>query len=111
MQRAIGETDRRRAKQVEYNTLHNITPKGVTKRVKDMIDGVYDIQEERTNRKAAQQKARYEAMSEKQLTAHLKKLEKEMYECAKNLEFERAAEIRDELRKIKEKLFVDPAQA
>jgi excinuclease ABC subunit B len=105
MKAAIGETERRRAKQVEWNEKMGITPKGVEKRIKDMIDGVYDMDEERRTLKAAQTKARYESMPEKDLEKELKQLEKQMLDAAKNLEFERAAELRDRLYKLREQLF------
>jgi len=105
MKAAIGETERRRAKQLAYNEQMGITPKGVEKRIKDMIDGVYDIDEERKVLKAAQAKAKYEAMPEKDLEKELKLLEKQMLDAAKNLEFEKAAELRDRLYKLREQLF------
>ena len=105
MRRAISETERRRNKQVAYNETHGIVPRGVTKRVKDIIDGVYDAGMAHRELKAAQDQASYEAMSEKQLTRELKRLEKEMADYAKNLEFEKAAARRDELFRIKERLF------
>jgi excinuclease ABC subunit B len=101
IKKAIGETDRRRAKQVTYNAAHGITPKGVIKRIKDLIDGVYDA----TELQAAQDEARYEAMSEKQLAREIKALEKKMLQHAKNLEFEEAAKARDRLTEIKKKAF------
>ena len=105
MRAAIGETDRRRTKQVEYNARMGITPVGVTKRIKDIIDGVYDVDDERKQLKAAQTHAKYEAMPEKDLERELKRIEREMIDAAKNLEFERAAELRDHLYRLKEKLF------
>ena len=105
MRRAIGETERRRAKQILHNELHGITPKGVTKRIKDIIDGIYDSETAHRDLKAAQQQAGYEAMDEKQLTREFKRLEKEMTEHAKNLDFEKAAATRDELFRIKARLF------
>jgi excinuclease ABC subunit B len=101
IKKAIGETDRRRAKQVLYNEHHSITPIGVSKRIKDLIDGVYDA----TEAKAAEQEARYEAMSEKQLAREMKALEKKMLTHAKNLEFEDAAKARDQLGELKKKIF------
>ncbi|HEX2199829.1 MAG TPA: excinuclease ABC subunit UvrB [Burkholderiales bacterium] len=101
IKRAIGETDRRRAKQVTYNQHHSITPKGVIKRIKDLIDGVYDASQTR----AAQEEARYEAMSEKQVAREIKALEKKMLAHARNLEFEDAARARDQLAELKKKLF------
>ena len=105
MRAAIDETERRRAKQVAYNDRMGITPKGVQKRIKDIIDGVYDLDEERKQLKAAQAHAKYEAMPEKDLERELKRIEREMLDAAKNLEFERAAELRDRLYQLKEKLF------
>jgi excinuclease ABC subunit B len=109
MKRAIDETERRRAKQIAYNESHGITPKSVSKRIKDIIDGVYDTDQARQELKAAQASARYETMSEKALTRELKRVEKEMLECAKNLEFERAAELRDQLKELKQRLFIGAA--
>jgi len=105
MKAAIGETERRRTKQVAWNAKMGITPRGVEKRIKDMIDGVYDIDEERRTLKAAQAKAKYEAMPEKDLEKELKQLERQMLDAAKNLEFEKAAELRDRLYKLREQLF------
>jgi len=101
IKRAIAETDRRRRKQVTYNERHSITPKGVIKRIKDLIDGVYDAAE----MKVAEEEARYEAMSEKQIAREIKALEKKMLEHAKNLEFEEAAKARDQLGELKKRVF------
>jgi excinuclease ABC subunit B len=101
MQRAIAETDRRRGKQLTYNTSHSITPKGVMKRIKDLIDGVYDA----AQMQVAQDEARYEAMSEKQIAREIKALEKKMHEHARNLEFEEAARARDRLAELKKRVF------
>jgi excinuclease ABC subunit B len=109
MRRAIDETERRRTKQLAHNASHGITPKGVQKRIKDIIDGVYDHETARQELKAAQNEARYEHMGEKDLTREVKRLEKEMLDAAKNLEFERAAHLRDELKKLKERLFIRAA--
>ena len=105
MTAAINETERRRAKQVAWNEERGITPRGVAKRIKDMIDGVYDIDEARKEQKAAQTKAKYAAMPEKDLEKELRQIEKQMIDAAKNLEFERAAELRDRLYKLRETLF------
>jgi excinuclease ABC subunit B len=105
MKAAIGETTRRRDRQLAWNVKMGITPKGVTKRIKDIIDGVYDIDEERKQLKAAQAHSKYEAMPEKDLEKELKRIEKEMLDAARNLEFEKAAELRDRLYQLKEKLF------
>jgi len=101
IKRAIAETDRRRRKQVTYNERHSITPKGVIKRIKDLIDGVYDASE----MKVAEEEARYEAMSEKQIAREIRALEKKMLEHAKNLEFEEAAKARDQLGELKKRVF------
>jgi excinuclease ABC subunit B len=101
IKRAIAETDRRRAKQVAYNKKNAITPKGIIKRIKDLIDGVYDAGQ----MQAAQDEARYEAMSEKQIAREMKALEKKMLEHARNLEFEEAARARDRLAELKKKVF------
>jgi len=101
MRRALAETDRRRARQVAYNQRHSITPKGIVKRIKDLIDGVYDA----SQMQAAQDEARYEAMSEKQIAREIKALEKKMLEHARNLEFEEAAKMRDRLTELKKKVF------
>ena len=105
MRRAISETERRRNKQISFNETHGIIPIGVTKRIKDIIDGIYDSGTARRELKAAQQQASYEAMTGKELTRELKRLEKEMTAYAKNLEFEKAATARDEFFRIKEQLF------
>jgi excinuclease ABC subunit B len=105
MKKAIGETERRRAKQTEFNKVHGIEPKGVVKRIKDIIDGVYDVDEKRQELKYAEEKAHYEDMSEKQLAKEIKQLEKMMVEHAKNLEFEKAAQARDQLLKLKVMVF------
>ena len=105
MRRAIAETERRRNKQLAYNVHHEITPVGVTKRIKDLIEGVYDAGEAAAELRAAQQEARYEAMSEKQIARELRRLEKEMVACARNLEFEKAAELRDRLAELKKRVF------
>jgi len=105
MKAAIGETERRRAKQVAWNAKMGITPKGIEKRIKDMIDGVYDYDEGTKALKAAQVRAKYEAMGEKDLEKELKVLEKQMLDAARNLEFEKAAELRDRLYELKEAMF------
>lgn len=105
MRRAMGETERRRTKQISFNQLHGIEPKGVQKRIKDIIDGVYDVKEKRQEMQVEQERARYEDMSEKDLSNEIKRLEKQMIAEAKNLEFEKAASTRDRLTKIKEMAF------
>jgi excinuclease ABC subunit B len=105
MKAAIGETERRRAKQMAYNDEMGITPVGVQKRIKDIIEGVYDPDEAKKEQRAAQAKARYDAMPEKDLERELKQLEKQMQDAARNLEFEKAAELRDRLFELREKMF------
>jgi excinuclease ABC subunit B len=105
MKRAIEETDRRRAKQVEFNAKRGITPIGISKDVRDMIEGARDIEDVGLQLKAAQEQARYESMSEKQLAREIKKLEKQMLDYARNLEFENAAEARDRLAELRRNFF------
>ncbi len=105
MRRAIDETERRRAKQVAHNEKMGITPRGVVKRIKDIIDGVYNPDEARAQMKEAEQRAKFEDMSEKQVAKELKRLEKQMTDYAKNLEFEKAAQTRDQLALLRERVF------
>ena len=108
MKRAMDETERRRAKQIAFNEANGITPKGVVKRIKDLIDGVYC---EKAGREAdrlaaaSAQKADLEALDEKDAAREIKRLEKQMLEHARNLEFEKAASVRDQLTRLKERLF------
>ncbi|WP_302409518.1 excinuclease ABC subunit UvrB [Comamonas kerstersii] len=108
MRKAIGETERRRAKQMAFNEANGITPKALVKRVKDLIDGVYS---EKGARSASEQlqihssNAAGKVLSEAELAKEIKRLEKEMLERAKNLEFEAAARIRDQLALLKQELF------
>ena len=108
MRRAIDETERRRAKQIAFNTANNIIPIGVKKSIREMIDGVYSPQEARENLQVAQEAAKFEAMSEKQVSKEIKRLEKLMVDHAKNLEFEKAAQVRDQLHLLKQQLFGAP---
>ncbi len=105
MRRAIDETDRRRKKQMAYNQAHGIIPKGVQKRIKDIIDGIYDQEEAERALQAAQERAHYQTLDDKALTREIKGLEKAMQAAAKNLEFEKAAQIRDEMHRLKRLLF------
>jgi excinuclease ABC subunit B len=102
MRKAIDETTRRRNKQIEFNTQHGITPQSVTKQVRDLIDGVYSAKTGRDDAKAEIERARMEDMSEKDLAKEIKRLEKQMLEHAKNLEFEKAARVRDQLATLRE---------
>jgi excinuclease ABC subunit B len=105
MRRAIDETERRRAKQIAFNAANGITPTGIVKSIKEMIDGVYSPDAAREQMVVEQEQAKYEAMSEKQISREIKRLEKQMQDHAKNLEFEKAAQVRDQLRVLKEQLF------
>ena len=108
MRRAIDETERRRAKQIAFNAANNITPIGIKKSIKELIDGVYSPQEARETLQVAQEQAKFEAMSEKQVSKEIKRLEKLMIDHAKNLEFEKAAQVRDQLHILKQQLFGAP---
>ena len=108
MERAIGETERRRAKQIAFNEANGIVPRGVKKIIKDMIDGVYSEKDAKEVREVAQEAAKYESMSEKQISKEIKRLEKAMLDHAKNLEFEKAAQVRDQLHLLKQQLFGAP---
>ncbi len=105
MQRAIDENARRRQKQMEFNKQHGITPRGIVKDIKDIIEGAYDMTSAQAQHKAEQKMASYRSKDEKTLTRELKQVEKDMLNAAKNLEFERAAELRDELKRLKAVLF------
>lgn len=108
MRKAIDETERRRAKQIEFNKLHGIEPKGVSKRIKDLIDGVYNIDDKRADkaraRKVAEDTAQYDLLGPNELEKQIKKLDKEMLDAARNLEFERAAKLRDELKALRTRM-------
>ncbi len=105
MKRAIDETERRRNKQIAFNIENNITPRSVVKRIKDLIDGVYSEKSGKEAEKFEMQKAMVEDMSEKDVAREIKRLEKLMIEHAKNLEFEKAARVRDQLSQIKAQAF------
>ncbi|HRN65117.1 MAG TPA: helicase-related protein, partial [Alicycliphilus sp.] len=108
MKKAIGETERRRARQLAYNQAHGITPRGIVKQVRDLIDGVYSDkagQEALRLEQEAQRHAELDEMSEKDIAREIKRLEKRMLEHARNLEFEQAARVRDELAHLKDRVF------
>ena len=105
MRRALDETDRRRAKQVEYNKEHGITPRGVRKRVADVMRFGYEALDSAVALKVAEREAAYGNMAPEKLAKLIGKLEKEMHQAAQNLEFELAAKKRDELRKLREQAF------
>ena len=104
MRKAMGETERRRTKQLAFNELHGITPTTIVKRIKDMIDGVYSEKSGRDDQKLLQVAA-VEEMSEKDLSKRMALLEKQMLEHARNLEFEKAARVRDQLAQLREQAF------
>jgi excinuclease ABC subunit B len=111
MKLAMGETERRRTKQVAFNLANGITPRTVTKRIKDLIDGVYSEKAGQDAEKLAQetqQRLAAEAMSEKDVAREIKRLEKLMLEHARNLEFEQAAKVRDQLAILREQAFGGP---
>ena len=108
MHKAIGETERRRAKQVAFNEANGIVPTGIKKEIRELIDGVFNPSEARAELMVAQEQKNYEAMSEKQISKEIKRLEKQMQEHAKNLEFEKAAAARDQLHLLKQQLFGAP---
>jgi len=105
MKRAIGETERRRARQITFNEANGIVPRSVKKEVRDLIDGVYSEKSRGDDLKAAQAAAELEAMSEKDLGKRIKQLERQMLEHAKSLEFEKAARVRDQLALLREQAF------
>lgn len=107
MKKAIGETERRRARQMAFNEENGIEPKQIVKRVKDLIDGVYSEKRQGSGTSEANQleRARVEDMSEKDVAKEIKRLEKQMLEHARSLEFEQAARVRDQLALLKEQLF------
>ena len=108
MKKAMGETERRRIKQIAHNEANGITPRSIVKRVRDLIDGVYS---EKAGKDAerleqeAMQRAQVEEMSEKDIAKEIKRLEKLMLEHARNLEFEQAARVRDQLSQLKDRAF------
>jgi excinuclease ABC subunit B len=111
MKRAMGETERRRTKQVAHNLAHGITPRSIVKQVRDLIDGVYSEKAGKEAEKLerdAMQRAQVEDMSEKDVSREIKRLEKLMMEHARNLEFEKAARVRDQLAILKQQAFGAP---
>ncbi|MDC8785111.1 excinuclease ABC subunit UvrB [Roseateles koreensis] len=104
MRRAMDETERRRTKQLAFNEANGITPRSIVKRIKDMIDGVYSEKSGRDDQKLLQAAA-VEELSEKDLSKRMALLEKQMLEHARNLEFEKAARVRDQLAALREQAF------
>jgi excinuclease ABC subunit B len=105
MQRAMGETERRRQRQVAYNIEHGITARSVIKQIRELIDGVVDSQSDKSKLKDIVSAAEVEALSEKDLSKRIKALERQMLEHARNLEFEKAARVRDQLAQLREQAF------
>jgi excinuclease ABC subunit B len=111
MKRAIDETERRRVKQIAFNAANGITPKGVQKKIKEMIDGVYSAAAQKAmlnDNGLSEEAAKVEGMSERQISKEIKRLEKLMVDHAKNLEFEKAAQVRDQLHVLKQQAFGAP---
>ncbi|MFT3665303.1 excinuclease ABC subunit UvrB [Piscinibacter sp.] len=105
MRRALDETERRRDRQIAFNAANGIVPRSVSKKVKDLIDGVYSEKNAKDDLKAATEAAAVEALSEKDLAKRIKLLEKQMLDHARNLEFEKAARVRDQLALLREQAF------
>jgi excinuclease ABC subunit B len=101
MRKAIGETERRRVKQIAFNAEHGITPRGIVKQVRDLIDGVYSAKDDAARAQPRGAAYEEEALSEKDLARAIKRLEKQMHDHARNLEFEQAARVRDQLARLK----------
>ena len=105
MKIAIDETNRRRKKQIAFNLENNITPVGVIKKIKDIIEGTFDKAEVDLNRALKKEEARYDHLNEKQMAKEIQKIEKTMQTAARNLDFEKAAQLRDEAKFLKERLY------
>ncbi len=103
---AIDETNRRREKQLIFNQENQIVPRTVHKRIKDLIDGVYSRDSAQRKLKISETQVNYEAMNERQISREIQRLEKQMLNAAKNLEFEQAAQRRDEIKRLKNRLFI-----
>jgi excinuclease ABC subunit B len=108
MRKALDETERRRAKQIAHNAAEGITPRSVVKKVRDLIDGVYSEKGAKDDLKSVTEAAAIEALSEKDLSKRIKLLEKQMLDHARNLEFEKAARVRDQLAHLREQAFGAP---
>ncbi|KTD07767.1 excinuclease ABC subunit UvrB [Legionella jamestowniensis] len=103
MQRALDETERRRNKQIEFNKKHGITPKGIRKSVEDIMEGAYSI---KRKSQVQERKVPYLPLPPDKLAKEIKVLEKQMHQHAKNMEFEQAAKVRDQLLALKEQLII-----
>lgn len=106
MRAAIDETNRRREKQLVFNQQHQITPRSVHKRIKDLIDGVYSLDSAQRKLKVSETRMNYDAMNERQISKEIQRLEKQMLNAARNLEFEQAAQYRDDIKRLKNRLFI-----
>ena len=109
MQRAMDETQRRRDKQIQHNLAQGITPKSITKQITDVMDMGQKAAFINGKYKVAEDKSEYHSLSPKALAKKLKKMEDEMYLHARNLEFELAAKIRDEIEEVKKFQYMDQA--
>jgi excinuclease ABC subunit B len=105
MKAAIDETDRRRKKQIKFNLDNNITPVGIVKKVKDIIETLEDVEEHKKERALRKENRKYEDLTEPEIIKEIAKLEKSMQVAARNLEFEKAANIRDQAKYLKEKIY------
>ena len=101
MRRAIDETNRRRKRQLEHNEVHGITPASIVKQVADIMEAAYPAPKG-ARRRAAEDKTPYASMSPEQLMKKAAKLEKQMLRHARDLEFEEAARLRDQIRRIRQ---------
>ncbi len=108
MRRAIDETERRRQRQIDFNREHGITPRTIVKRVRDLIDGVYSEKATQEAERRDLERSQYEALDEKDLAREVKRLEKLMLEHARQLEFEQAARVRDQLARLREQALGGP---
>ena len=105
MKAAIDETSRRRLKQIAFNKENNITPVGIKKRIKDIIDGLEDVEEHKRQQDAKKENRKYEDFTEPQIIKEISKLEKVMHKYARDLDFENAAKTRDQIKFLKEQLY------
>ena len=105
MKAAIDETTRRRTKQILFNKANNITPIGIKKRIKDIIDGLEDVEEHKRLQEVKKENRKYEDFTEPQILKEISKLEKVMHKAARDLDFENAAKTRDQIKFLKERLY------
>jgi excinuclease ABC subunit B len=108
MRKAMDETERRRTRQIAHNLAHGITPRGIVKQVRDLIDGVYSEKAGKEAQQQEMQRALVQELSEKDVPKEIKRLEKLMLEHARNLEFEKAARVRDQLAALRAHVFGGP---